>query len=288
MNGGIPLKNLIRRLERFFQRNRDRGIRNLMIYIAAGNAILYVFSMIDPSHFLENLLCFDRTSILHGQVWRLLTYLIVPTASGGIFGALFFMLLLFFYCWIGRLLEESMGVFRFNAFYFTGALLMDVFGLLFGVAVYGDVLSLSLMIAFATMYPEVRVFLFGILPIKIRYLAWLYLGATVLEMIQFRSIAPLLPLANYILFFWVDIPNLLPMSWRTRRKKKVVRNNVTRMADYRPKADAKPEKQNYRHRCTVCGRTDTEYPDLEFRYCSKCTGYHCYCMEHINNHVHIQ
>ena len=40
--------------------------------------------------------------------------------------------------------------------------------------------------------------------------------------------------------------------------------------------------------CTICGKTDTSHPDLEFRYCSRCQGYHCYCQEHISNHTHIQ
>ena len=54
--------------------------------------------------------------------------------------------------------------------------------------------------------------------------------------------------------------------------------------NYQNRAGERP----YRHKCLVCGRTDTEYPDLEFRYCSKCKGYCCYCIDHINNHVHIQ
>ena len=54
--------------------------------------------------------------------------------------------------------------------------------------------------------------------------------------------------------------------------------------NYRSSTGERP----YRHKCTVCGRTDTDYPNLEFRYCSKCKGYCCYCIDHINNHVHIQ
>ena len=55
-------------------------------------------------------------------------------------------------------------------------------------------------------------------------------------------------------------------------------------ADYQKNAGHKP----YHHRCTVCGRTDTENPKLEFRYCSRCSGYHCYCEDHISNHAHIE
>ena len=47
-------------------------------------------------------------------------------------------------------------------------------------------------------------------------------------------------------------------------------------------------KAPYTHKCTVCGKTDVDSPDLEFRYCSRCNGYHCYCQEHISNHTHIQ
>ena len=48
------------------------------------------------------------------------------------------------------------------------------------------------------------------------------------------------------------------------------------------------QTKGYIHKCAVCGKTDTDYPDEEFRYCSKCNGYYCYCSEHIHNHVHIQ
>ena len=47
------------------------------------------------------------------------------------------------------------------------------------------------------------------------------------------------------------------------------------------------KEKGYHHKCAVCGRTDTDYPDLQFRYCSKCAGYHCFCSDHIFNHVHF-
>ena len=43
----------------------------------------------------------------------------------------------------------------------------------------------------------------------------------------------------------------------------------------------------YHHKCAVCGRTDADHPELEFRYCSRCAGYHCFCQDHINNHIHF-
>ena len=101
---------------------------------------------------------------------------------------------------------------------------------------------------------------------------------------------PLIALLNYILFFGSDIRNILPDSLRYRTTKTQREYRAKQRPDpnwsagYRSSTGEKP----YRHKCTVCGRTDVTNPELEFRYCSKCRGYHCYCMDHINNHVHIQ
>ena len=70
-------------------------------------------------------------------------------------------------------------------------------------------------------------------------------------------------------------------SFFTQKKQKP---NPNWASGYQSKSGQKP----YRHKCTVCGRTDADYPNLEFRYCSKCKGYYCYCIDHINNHAHIQ
>ena len=104
-------------------------------------------------------------------------------------------------------------------------------------------------------------------------------------------------LANYFLFFGKDVLNVLPLSWRinARRSAKRVKNNA---GAQKPKvipfdagsyqASTAAPKAPYTHRCTICGRTDLSNPELEFRYCSKCNGYYCYCQEHISNHTHIQ
>ena len=98
-----------------------------------------------------------------------------------------------------------------------------------------------------------------------------------------------MPLLNYLLFFGSDVKNILPDALRYRQRKNYrttgtsARPNANWAGSYHSKTGEKP----YRHKCTVCGRTDTDYPNLEFRYCSKCNGYYCYCIDHINNHVHI-
>ena len=121
-----------------------------------------------------------------------------------------------------------------------------------------------------------------------KYLALVYIIMTALSCFLSRSLIPLVPMGSFLLFFWAELPTLLPSSWRFQKV-----NHRTYVPPKRPSPDwasgyqSKSGQKPYRHKCTVCGRTDTEYPSLEFRYCSRCSGYHCYCMEHINSHAHI-
>jgi hypothetical protein len=99
---------------------------------------------------------------------------------------------------------------------------------------------------------------------------------------------PLVAILNYFLFFGSDVAYIFPMSWRRFfgkifKKKSKTQTPPAKTIQFTPK----PAKVDFHHKCTVCGRTDTSNPELEFRYCSRCNGYHCYCEEHISNHTHI-
>ena len=41
-----------------------------------------------------------------------------------------------------------------------------------------------------------------------------------------------------------------------------------------------------KHKCAVCGRTEKDDPNLEFRFCSKCNGNYEYCQDHLYTHIH--
>lgn len=41
------------------------------------------------------------------------------------------------------------------------------------------------------------------------------------------------------------------------------------------------------HRCEVCGKTDHDDGDMEFRVCTDCANGEEYCPEHIDNHPHV-
>lgn len=304
--------NLRTRFERYCFRNRDKGIANLMLYIAIGNAIVGLMALINGGSFLYELLCFDKGKILKGEVWRLISY--VFTQSGGdVLGLIF----LYFFYLLGRHVEMAMGSFKFNLYYLSGIVLMDVFAMLFapilpqgpvtqaeyeflmrvapqytGMAMY---LHLSLLLTFATLHPDSQFLIMFIIPIKGWVIGLIYLAIELISVFNLtfpelyfpHNLFPLVALANYLLFMGKDVLNLIPISWRIRRKPAAKKTSSAGPIPFRSERPA-PQRPDYSHRCTVCGRTDISDPDLEFRYCSRCNGYFCYCEDHINNHTHIQ
>ncbi len=281
------MKNLRRNFDRFCYRNREKGIPNLMLWVAIGNVLVYVLTMIDPSDSLYSWLCFSRSAILHGQIWRLFTYIFIPDSRY----LLFVLIMLVFYVQIGRFMEAQWGRLKFNLFYLTGILIMDLGALLLNCTASVDYLNISLILSFATLIPESRVMLFFIIPLKMKYLAWFYFAVTLLQIIftQFPyNLFPIFALLNYFLYFGSDIKNVLPALPQRRTRSQKQWKKAAPNQDWASGYHAQNGQQPYHHKCTVCGRTDTECPGLEFRYCSRCKGYYCYCMDHINNHEHIQ
>lgn len=286
-----------------------------MLYISIANALVYLFSIFDKSNTLYNIFCFDRDMILQGQVWRLVTCVCTSVFSYG--NILFVAVGLICYYSLGRAIEGTWGTLRFNLFYLTGILLMDVFALALGgmqftvdgvvyvmdsgfYADLGSFLNLSLFIAYATLYPQAQFLMLFIIPVKAWIFALIYLGITLFQVLSMtfphmifpHNLFPLVALSNYFLFFGKDVLNIIPLSWRVgsnrlfrkQQKRKTGTIPFPNSSSHQTSAPRAP----YTHRCTVCGCTDQSRPDLEFRYCSRCKGYFCYCEEHISNHNHVE
>jgi len=167
----------------------------------------------------------------------------------------------------------------------------------------GSYLNLSLFIAYATLYPDSHFLLFFIIPVKAWIFALFDLVITLYDVYCYtfaipafpHGLFPLVALANYFLFFGKDVVNVIPVSWRVNVRRLFKKKPKQSKAKVIPFPDAgsyeasvaKP-KEPYNHRCTICGKTDISNPELEFRYCSRCKGYHCYCQEHISNHAHVE
>lgn len=272
-----------------------------MLYISLGSALVYILGLIDQSDTLYNWLCFDRDLILHGQVWRLFSYAL--TYGYGSYNPLLIAIGLLCYYSLGRAMENLWGTLRFNLFYLTGIVLQDLFCMCLGGWADVSYLNMSLFLAYATLYPDSHFLLFFIIPIKAWIFAVIDLVMVVFNVVQLSilglfpySLYPLVALLNYFLFFGKDVVNVFPLSWRVNARR-LFRKKPSKKAKSGtipfPNAGsyqattAKPEAP-YTHKCTVCGRTDVTNPELEFRYCSRCSGYHCYCSEHISNHAHIE
>ena len=268
-----------------------------MLYISLGSALVYLMTLVTQNPILYQILAFDRNLILQGQVWRLISYPLTYTG-----GNVFFTLVgLLCYYSLGRAMENYWGTLRFNIFYLTGIVLMDVYSLIFGCQADVYYLNLSLFLSYATLYPDARFLLLFVIPVK----AWIFaLVDLILILLGLFSmpftaynIFPLIALANYFLFFGKETLNVIPKSWRLNIQR-LFRKGKPKDPE-RPKtipfpnagsyeaSTAKPQAP-YTHKCTICGKTDVTNPELEFRYCSRCNGYHCYCQDHINNHTHIQ
>ena len=279
------LKKLMNKIDRFCFTHPRFGINRLMMYIVVGNLLVWVFSTMDTTHLFLNMLTFNPEMIFkHGQIWRLVTFIFIPGSSG-----IWLLFWMYFYYFIGNALEDQWGAAKFTIYYASGVVLTAVYGivmwLLTGVS-YGlsiDYVNLSMFFAFATLFPDMQVLLFFIIPIKIKWLAIVDAVLFAMGILGGRfpmNLLPLVALLNYFLFFSDWIFGYFAADKRQQRKNTVNFKNETRRIQQEMKD--KP----YTRKCEVCGRTDADYPDLEFRYCSRCVGYHCYCIDHINNHVH--
>ena len=309
------MKKLRTRFNRFCLRNRDKGIPNLMLYICLGAGVVSFASMLNGGAFLYALLCFDKTAILQGQVWRLVTWLLTENLGGSPFLSVIF---LYFFYRLGRTVEQSIGTFKFNLFYLGGVILMDIFAMIFCptqtividnylvppeffTSFYNSMayfLHLSMVLAYATTFPDAQFLILFIIPVKAWVIALVDLVLIGIQIFNMcypvalfpHCLFPLVGLLNYFLFFGEDMDNLLPLSWRAKLKGRKSANQGPKVIQFEKAGPYRPapKREDFTHKCTVCGRTDVTNPELEFRYCSRCNGYHCYCIDHINNHDHIE
>ncbi len=277
------------------------AIPNLMFYIIVGNVLVYIMEMLFSLD-MRSALAFDRQAILAGQVWRIISFVFIPPAafSGSMWSMLMAALIFFFYYSIGRQLEYAMGTFAFTIYYLVGMLGVIVTGFAFGGSLTGTYLNSSLFFAYAFYFPNEMILFMFFIPIKIKYLAY-FSGAMLTILLVLSSwmgrLVIVTGLFNFLLFF--GKPLLLSRvesidSYRRREKMRRAVGNE-KSAGFRakiyvvdPHKTGGPSGSVAKHCCEICGRTEQSNPELEFRYCSGCEGYHEYCMEHLHQHTHKQ
>jgi hypothetical protein len=259
------------RLERRFGRY---AVDNLIVYIVGLNGFVYLLTLIEPTGTYVRKLMLVPALVLRGEIWRLITYVFIPPSTS----PLWIIFVLHFYYMIGTSLEAEWGSFKFNLYYLIGMLgtTLAAFLSLTG-ATTSVYLNLSLLLAFARMFPDYELLLFFILPLKVKYLAvaeWVFIGFTVLTAPAPAKIAALASVINYFVFFGKDILFGLKLGRQSYNKRKEFRGKLIKMPNM--------------HKCTICGITEHDDPDMEFRYCSKCEGDYEYCMKHLKDHEHIR
>ena len=274
------MKDPMRYIDRFCLKHPRFGIPNLMRYVCIANGVFWLLMLVNSR--LASYLVFDPYLILHGQLWRLVTFALYPPNTG-----MLAFIAIYFYYWIGNTLEQSWGTPKFNVFFFSGIALTLLYGFLLyfitglRVQLSAEYVYLSMFFSFAVLYPDMQVLLFFIIPIKMKWLALVDAAFFVLEVIRLPfpvNLLPVVAILNFVIFCGSDLLRLLP-----RRRPSGTVNFRRESARIRHQQ----RSQLYTHKCAVCGRTDTDYPNLEFRYCSRCAGYHCFCSDHIFSHIHF-
>lgn len=289
------------------------AIHNLTLYLIIGYVVGIAVEYLVPE--MMSYLTLDPEKILHGQIWRLVTWIINPYSSN----LFFFIIMLFFYYSIGNTLEHTIGAFRYNVFMFSGFFFsilgafilyavmkimgidaISASGMVYSVGNYISTyfsayyINLSIFLAFAILYPDMQVMLYFVIPLKIKWVAYVDIALIAVEFL-FGSwidwVAIAASLLN-VLIFYLSTRNVYRVTAGQRKARREFRKQMEQASQRRP--GGYPGQQSSTagsgarpmHRCAVCGRTELDNPSLTFRYCSKCAGNYEYCEDHLFTHEH--
>lgn len=258
-----PGRSLIASLERRFG---HLAIPNLIRWIGVFQLTVWGLLWFSPNTL--DYLWFDRTEIMSGQVWRLITFIFIPRALNPIL----VLFAVFFLWFIADALENEWGPFRVNLYVGFTVLCLIILGMIpnWGDSVNHAVIILffsTVFVPFATIFPDQIINLLGVIPVKAKWLALADVGFLVyLALGEPKFI--LVAVAGFIPYFVVFVPGFI-------RDFKTHSDNATRRAAFQSRVKA-AEGDSF-HTCGACGKTDTAHPELEFRvaadgeeYCADC------------------
>lgn len=259
-------------LERMDRLVRPIAIPNLTEVLVTGQAIMWLATMFEPPLAERATLVWSK--VFEGELWRLVTFLFFPPAAGPIF-VLFYFYLFFM---MGKALEQYWGTVRYNTYFYLGALLTLLAGLIVPAdPVTGAFFQATVFLAFATHNPNFELLIFFLLPVKIKWFALIQVFGYVL-ILNFsplpQKVMVIASLGNYLIFFG---PTLFQSLKNLRRRTKFAAQQM----ELRDRARAP------RHTCAICGIDNLTHPQEDFRYCSGCDGELAYCEQHLRNHQHV-
>ena len=249
-------------LDRVERRLGFLGIPGLIRIVVGFTALVFMLVRLNPD--FRFVLDLDPERIRHGEVWRLVTYVFLPQTDS----FLWIILLLWFLWFIGEGLEQAWGAFRLSLYFFVGMIGTTAAAFFFGARFSNSMLYASLFYAFARFYPDQVIYLFFILPVKIKWVAWVsaafLLFGFVVGTNSYRM-ALVAALANYLIFFGPEII----YEARHRGEVSARRKRFARQS----RGEAEPL-----HKCAVCGATELSDPNLDFRVARNGEEY---CIAHL-------
>ena len=286
------------------------AIRNLSFVLVMCYAAGYLLELFDRSGLLISYLTLNPYAILHGQIWRLVTWVLIPPSSGGLF---FTLLMLYFYFSIGMSLERTWGTYRYNVYLFQGMLftiagsfllmgycylfhpqiqMMDMRGMLHVLTVDSPneyfraiaglfstyYINMSIFLAYAATFPDAQVLLMFIIPIRVKWLGAIYAVMLLFQFLGtnvYGKFAIGASLLNFVVFFLTS-RNMMHLNPKQIHRRQEFKREVRRNTGIT------------KHKCAICGRTEVDSPQMQFRFCSKCDGNYEYCEEHLYTHTHIK
>ena len=291
----------MRKIEKFFDKY---GLDNLSLKLIICYVIGYILAYAPGNTNILNYLTLDPYAILHGQIWRIVTWILVPPSESNLF---FVLIMLYFYYSIGSTMERVWGKGRYNAYIFSGMFLMVIGAFITyiiialfmpGIFVREDVsyifaaistnfstyyINMSILLAFAATFPDNVILFMFIIPLKVKYLGIIYGVWLAIEGIValfnggfYVFIAIFASLFNFGIFW---LTNGRHTHFRPKEVKR--RTEFKRAVKMTPPGVAK-------HKCAVCGKTELDDPNMQFRFCSKCNGNYEYCSEHLFTHTHVR
>ncbi len=263
------------------------AIPQLMRKVLFGQAIIFLMTMLTRNFLIFDLFTFDVERILQGQIWRLVTFIFIPNS----FSLFYFLLFVLVYMSIADSLEHTWGTFNFNVYYLVSmvAVILVGFVLYFfqmPMTITAQYIHLSLFLALATLIPDATFSLYFFIPVKAKYLTIFYFIILSLDVVAygFRAFALITAsLLGYILF--LGIPALRKQG--VRHQARPAQKQFKQYQKEQAQAAREPLRVAF-HKCHVCGMTELDNPEMEFRYCSKCNGHYEYCMDHLRDHTHIE
>ena len=285
----------IDKLERKYGRY---GIENLTMYIIISYVLGYALMYINPSAL--SMLSLNVTKILQGQVWRLITWIVYPPSTSS---PLWFVIaILFFYYPISASLEHTWGKFKFTLYILSGMIFTVIAAFILHFVMGGVLdglggiifstyyISLSIFLAYSLTYPDMTVLLMFVIPVKMKWMSIVYVLIVMYNVVSdimsgawFMALPIIASLLNFVIFFLGtrDFNRYNPKEIHRKNEFKRAVNGGSKTVPFPGNSNAVTK-----HKCAVCGRTEKDDPNLEFRFCSKCNGNYEYCQDHLYTHIH--